>query len=81
MGGGPGKHRDEQLPADVEWVGSALAKWPDWLVNHEPRPSKDRVTFTTWRHWRKDDALKPSGLIGPGLLRYGTITPLKSESQ
>lgn len=68
---------DEQLPSDVEWAGKPLARWPDWLVKHEPRPSKDRVTFTTWHHWQKDDALKPSGLIGPVLLRHSTITPLK----
>ena len=68
---------DEQLPSDVEWNGKPLAKWPDWFVNHQPRPSKDRITFTTWHHWQKDDALKPSGLIGPVLLRHASVSPLK----
>ena len=68
---------DEQLPADVEWHGHALAKWPDWFVNHQARPSQDRVTFTTWHHWQKDDPLQPSGLIGPVMLRHGTLTPLR----
>ena len=68
---------DEQLPADVDWDGKPLAKWPEWLVNHQPRPSKDRITFTTWHHWQKDDALKPSGLIGPVLLRNAGVYPLK----
>ncbi len=68
---------DEQLPADVEWNGQALAKWPDWFVAKQPRPSADRVTFTTWHHWKKSDPLQPSGLIGPVLLRYGTLTPLR----
>lgn len=67
---------DEQEPADVEWAGKPLAKWPDWFVKHEPRPSKNRLTFTTWHHWQKGDALKPSGLIGPVLLRFATVTPL-----
>src|SRR5205085_2588467 len=30
---------DEQLPADVEWEGIRLKKWPDWLVEGKPRPS------------------------------------------
>ena len=68
---------DEQLPADVEWNGKPLAQWPEWLVNHQPRPSMDRITFTTWHHWQKDDALKPSGLIGPVLLRYAGVYPLR----
>jgi len=68
---------DEQLPADVEWKGQALAKWPEWFVANQPRPSPGRITFTTWRHWKKSDPLLPSGLIGPVLLRYGTLTPLR----
>ena len=68
---------DEQLPWDVDWAGPALARWPDWLVNHTPRPSKDNITFTTWHHWQRYDDLKPSGLIGPVLLRNATVTPLK----
>ena len=69
---------DEQEPADVEWAGKPLANWPDWFVKHEPRPSKNRLTFTTWHHWQKGDALKPSGLIGPVLLRFATVTPLEA---
>lgn len=65
---------DEQLPPDVEWAGKPLAIWPDWFVNQRPRPTPERVTFTTWHHWSKDDALKPSGLIGPVLLRHATVT-------
>ena len=68
---------DEQLPSDVQSAGMPLAKWPDWLVKHEPRPSKERVTFTTWHHWQKIEALKPSWLIGPILLCHYTIIPLK----
>lgn len=67
---------DEQLPPDVEWAGKPLAIWPDWFVNQRPRPTKERVTFTTWHHWTKDDALKPSGLIGPVMLRHATVTKL-----
>jgi len=67
---------DEQLPSDCEWVpsghelyppqgwGEALARWPQWLLENKPSPT-GRVTFTTWRHWFKDDPLMESGLLGP----------------
>jgi hypothetical protein len=59
---------DEQLPADVEWNGAQLARWPEWLVEGRPRPS-GRFTFTTWKFWDKDSPLLESGLLGPVVLR------------
>jgi hypothetical protein len=56
---------DAQFPDDVEWNGNALRQWPDWMRNNEPRPVPQRLTFTTWKHWDRDDELLPSGLIGP----------------
>ena len=35
------------------------------------RSPTGRHTFTTWKHWSKEDELLPSGLIGPVLLRFG----------
>ena len=35
------------------------------IMKGTPRPSSERMTFTSFRHWRKDDALLPSGLLGP----------------
>lgn len=59
---------DEQLPDDCQWSkqrwGEVLSKFPDWLLQNKPRPS-ERLTFTTWKHWRKDDPLLDSGLLGP----------------
>ena len=55
---------DEQLPPDCEWKGDALKGWPQWLLDGKPSPT-GRLTFTTWHHWKKDDRLLPSGLIGP----------------
>jgi len=60
---------DEQHPPDLERTDSYLARWPEWLLQGKPRPSKQRVTFTTWKHWNADDPLVPSGLIGPVTLR------------
>ncbi len=56
---------DEQLPADVEWNGEVIKRWPDWLLQGRPRPPSDRITFTTWRVFSKDSPLYPAGLIGP----------------
>jgi hypothetical protein len=60
---------DEQLPPDVEWNGTALARWPEWLVEGKPRPKTGRYTFTTWRFYTKDSPLLESGLLGPVTVR------------
>ena len=59
---------DEQLPADLEWSGGALRAWPEWFLQGKASPT-GRVTFTTWHHWKQDDALVESGLLGPVTLR------------
>jgi hypothetical protein len=56
---------DAQLPEEVEWRGNAIAAWPQWLVQGKPRPKTNRITFTTWRCYRKGSPLLESGLIGP----------------
>ncbi len=63
---------DEQLPPDVEWDGKRLKAWPQWLLDGKPSPT-GRLTFTTWHHWMKDDALLPSGLLGPVTLQTAEI--------
>lgn len=56
---------DEQLPEDSERnPDGTLKSWPAWLLEGKPSPT-GRLTFTTWRLWKRDDALPPSGLIGP----------------
>ncbi|MGC8639259.1 MAG: glycosyl hydrolase [Isosphaeraceae bacterium] len=56
---------DEQLPEDSERnPNGTLKAWPRWLTEGKPSPT-GRFTFTTWRLWKKGDALVPSGLIGP----------------
>ncbi|MFN0165733.1 MAG: hypothetical protein ACKV22_04815 [Bryobacteraceae bacterium] len=55
---------DDHLPEDTEWAGSSLCRWPQWPL--EGKPSRTgRLTFTTWKHWTKDDPLLESGLLGP----------------
>ena len=61
---------DEQHPDDCAWSEKDhLTEWPEWLLSGKPRPVKERLTFTTWKHWKKDDQLFRSGLIGPVLLK------------
>jgi hypothetical protein len=61
---------DAALPDDIAWQsakrGSSLpAKWPEWLVKGQPRPS-GRIAFCTRKDvYAKDDPLLPSGLLGP----------------
>ncbi len=63
---------DDYLAEDCEWepadFGQAIVKIPDWVKAGKKSPT-GRHTFTTWKHWTKDDELLPSGLIGPVLLR------------
>jgi len=69
---------DEQYQEDCKWMeGKYLNQWPDWLNDFKQRPEPSRVTFTTWKHWNKDDELLPSGLIGPVTLRCAKIIPVK----
>jgi len=67
---------DEQEEDDCEWDGEKLVGWPEWLVDGKPRPAKQRITFSSWKHWNADDQLQPSGLRGPVILRYATLTEL-----
>ena len=68
---------DEQQPPDVEYNGDGSIKaWPEWLVNHKPRPSQGRYTFATWRFFTKDSPLLESGLIGPVVVRSAKRVPI-----
>ncbi|MGM0572874.1 MAG: glycosyl hydrolase [Bacteroidota bacterium] len=64
---------DEHLPEAVEWKDGFMGwggkfdiinNWPQWLLDGKPSPG-GRFTFTTARYYKKNDALKPSGLMGP----------------
>jgi hypothetical protein len=48
------------------WGGQfeILKSWPQWLKDGKPSPG-GRFTFSTASYYKKDDALKPSGLMGP----------------
>ena len=62
---------DENLEPDAEWnAEGSLTKWPEWFVKGEKSPT-GRIAFTTWKLWKKGDALLPAGLLGPVKLYFG----------
>ncbi len=70
---------DEQFPDDCEWDGKRLKRFPQWFLEGKPRPSPQRLTFTTWKHYTKDSSLLESGLLGPVqvriALKYQLVMP------
>lgn len=60
---------DENLPEDSSRkADGTLKEWPQWVQEGKPSPT-GRYTFTSWRLWKANDPLQPSGLIGPVTLR------------
>ena len=61
---GLSKPVDEQTFKDWE----TLVEWPEWFEKGRPSPT-GRYTFTTARHYQKENPLMPSGLLGPVTIR------------
>jgi hypothetical protein len=60
---------DAAMPDDARRdAQGTLLEWPKWLLQGKSSPSK-RSTFVTFPLWKKDEALLPSGLLGPVQLR------------
>ncbi|HOC57443.1 MAG TPA: glycosyl hydrolase [Verrucomicrobiota bacterium] len=67
---------DEQLPDPTRWGRrNLIGRWPDWVLQGEPRPD-GRVTFCTRKVYTKDDPLLPSGLLGPVRLIFAQTVKL-----
>ena len=66
---------DDFLPEDCSWKSprGGIVELPDWVKAGRPSPT-GRKTFTTWKHWTKEDALLPSGLLGPVGMKFDIIT-------
>lgn len=70
---------DEQEPDDIEWdkpfvydyapgkpeVGRFMKEIPEWLQKGLPRPSQNRHTVVSFKFFKKNSPLLPSGLLGP----------------
>ena len=57
-----------EVPRPKKRIEYGIKELPQWVKEGKPSPT-GRHTFTTWRHWTKDDKLLPSGLKGPVSLR------------
>jgi hypothetical protein len=72
---------DEKYSDDAtrrgNWYQGGIPNYADWLGNNKPRPEKGRLTFTTWKYFRKNDELWPSGLVGPVNLK--SIKPVRID--
>ena len=67
---------DRTYAPDCEWRGEVrdgvkeigIKAIPQWVKDGKPSPT-GRHTFTTWKHWTKDDEPLVSGLLGPVRMR------------
>ena len=68
---------DIECAEDCTWQKNAafrnrsetgIVELPDWVKNGGKSPT-GRCTFTTWKHWTKDDEPLESGLLGPVRLK------------
>jgi hypothetical protein len=76
---------DEQAPEQYKYSpggggsgfaslnGGAILELPGWYKQGASKPEDGRVAFATWKHYTKDSPLLQSGLVGPVLLREGTV--------
>ncbi len=66
---------DEQLSLDAKWKDwETLLEWPEWFKEGRRSPS-GRYTFTTARHYKKQSALMPAGLLGPVCILSAELDP------
>ncbi len=73
---------DRLYKDDCTWRGTVrkgvkeigVKEIPQWVKDGRKSPT-GRCTFTTWKHWDKNDELLPSGILGPVYLR--TLVPAK----
>ena len=68
-------HRDVRERAGGVWKGvkeMPIKEIPEWVRNGRSSPT-GRHTFTTFKHWDKNDELLPSGLLGPVKLHVRSL--------
>ena len=71
---------DRLFEDDCEWTDGTkkgpkdvyIKKIPQWVREGKPSPT-GRHTFTTFKHWSKEDDLLPSGLLGPVTICFGAL--------
>jgi hypothetical protein len=66
---------DEQYPNETGFDRSA-DMMPDWFLNNEPAPLKQRTTFTITNFYGKNKQLLPAGLFGPVKIKQRVVKQL-----
>ncbi len=67
---------DNNHPDDCEWgeamgaEGRALVRYPDWLIASKPRPSGQRVAFSSWNYFNEKSPLLDAGLLSEVTLQF-----------
>lgn len=62
---------DEYLPEKYQYDEyGRICQFPVWYVNQERETGRQRVLFTPWKHYTKEDPLLESGLLGPVRILY-----------
>lgn len=62
---------DEYLPKENEYDANGfIKKFPDWFLHNRLKEGQ-RITFSSWNNFRKDNPLLASGLLGPVTLILG----------
>ncbi|MHB1768725.1 MAG: glycosyl hydrolase, partial [Phycisphaerae bacterium] len=76
-----GLHWGSMRTSGATLLGQPLLRFPKWVINRTPRPSKHCYTFETWNYYRKNSHLRPSGLLGPVRLTASARVPVPAVQQ
>ncbi|WP_372772747.1 glycosyl hydrolase [Mangrovibacterium sp.] len=63
---------DEDYPNETGFDRTA-EMMPDWFLNNETAPLKQRSTFTITDFYKKGDKIIPAGLVGPVFLKQSKL--------
>jgi len=59
-----------QPPGRSKFTDGRLLEMPAWLYDPAKRGDRNRVSFSTWKHYDANSPLVPSGLLGPVQLEW-----------
>jgi hypothetical protein len=66
-------------PSPTTRFSGGIGEIPEWVSGSEPKPQTQRKSFATWRHYKADDPLVPSGLLGPVKLIFRVEQPARAS--
>lgn len=57
---------DEHLPEKYNYDEyGRIRQFPNWYMNSEPDTDRQRILFSPWKHYTKEEPLLEAGLLGP----------------